>query len=268
MPLVRDGRPLKRWRYVGVYTAELMLCVGEAHVGGLPQRWWAVALPDGTLVERTTLSRGGVEIGPRRVRVEAAHRSLAWPRATAPTQVSIELELGEAPPVEVVSPHGRSYIWTAKRAPVHVRGQVRLAARAATASYSVLPASTGSSTTPPATTRTSPPGAGRPGSGAPRTTRVVAWNLVDGVHDGSEASERTVWIDGRPREVEPQLFAADLSRVGDLAFSRWSAREHAMSLGVVRTRYLQPFGTFSGALPGGLILAEGYGVMEDHDVRW
>ena len=97
---------------------------------------------------------------------------------------------------------------------------------------------------------------------------MVAWNLVDGVHDGAEASERTVWIDGRPREVEPQLFAADLSRVGDLAFSRWSTREHVMSLGVVRSRYLQPFGTFSGELPGGLTLAEGYGVMEDHDVRW
>ena len=64
MPLVRDRRPLKRWRYVGVYTAELMLCVGEAHVAGLPQRWWAVALPDGTLVERTTISRGGVALGP------------------------------------------------------------------------------------------------------------------------------------------------------------------------------------------------------------
>ena len=41
-------RPLKRWRYVGVYTPELMLCVGDARIGGIPQRWWAVALPDGS----------------------------------------------------------------------------------------------------------------------------------------------------------------------------------------------------------------------------
>jgi hypothetical protein len=36
----------------------------------------------------------------------------------------------------------------------------------------------------------------------------------------------------------------------------------------VRSRYRQPFGTFSGALPGGIELADGYGVMEEHDVWW
>ena len=36
----------------------------------------------------------------------------------------------------------------------------------------------------------------------------------------------------------------------------------------MRSRYRQPFGTFSGELPGGIELAEGYGVMEDHDVHW
>ena len=36
----------------------------------------------------------------------------------------------------------------------------------------------------------------------------------------------------------------------------------------MRSRYRQPFGTFSGVLPNGVRLAEGYGVMEDHDVRW
>ena len=269
MPLVRDRRPLKRWRYVGVYSAELMLCVGEAHVGWLPQRWWAVALPDGILLERTTLARGGVELEPARVQVEA--------RAQSGTFVSIDLELGDSAPVEVVSPHGRSYIWTAKRAPVRVRGHVRL----------------GAGTDRPANPITEPDpglfsfhgehgfidesagyharhtawrwsaGIGRSGDG-----RVVAWNLVDGVHDSPEASERTVWVDGEPHEVEPQPFAPDLSRVGDLAFERWSAREHSMSLGPVRSRYVQPFGSFRGNLPGGLELASGYGVMEDHEVSW
>ena len=36
----------------------------------------------------------------------------------------------------------------------------------------------------------------------------------------------------------------------------------------MRSRYRQPFGTFEGELPGGLTLAEGYGVMEEHDVYW
>ena len=32
MPSRRGTRPLKRWRYVGVYGPELMLCVGSARV--------------------------------------------------------------------------------------------------------------------------------------------------------------------------------------------------------------------------------------------
>ena len=279
MPLVRDRRPLKRWRYVGVYTAELMLCAGEAHVGGLPQRWWALALPDGTLLERTTLSRGGVRLTPSRVSVDA--------RAQGGPHVSIELELGETAPVEVVSPHGRSYIWTAKRAPVHVRGQVRIEAGpdapeprlfSFDGEHGFIDESAGYHARQTAWRWSA--GVGRTGDG-----RTVAWNLVDGVHDAPEASERTVWIDGEPYEVEPQPFAGDLSRVGDLAFEPWAAREHSMSLGVVRSRYVQPFGTFSGTLPGAapsrgappfgaiphpatITLAEGYGVMEDHEVAW
>jgi len=36
----------------------------------------------------------------------------------------------------------------------------------------------------------------------------------------------------------------------------------------VRSEYEQPFGTFRGTLPGGLELAEGYGVMERHVAVW
>jgi Protein of unknown function (DUF2804) len=262
MPLVRDRRPLKRWRYLGVYTAELMLCAGEAHVGGLPQRWWALALPDGRLLERTTLSRRGLRLERSRLSVDA--------RARSGERVSIELELGETPAVEVVSLHGRSYIWTAKRAPVHVRGQVRIEAgpRAAPAAlfsfdgeHGFIDESAGYHARHTAWRWSA--GLGRAHDG-----RAVAWNLVDGVHDSPEASERTVWVDGEPHEVGPQPFAADLSRVGDLSFDRWATREHSMSLGLARSRYVQPFGTFSGELPGGVRLAEGYGVMEDHEVSW
>ena len=33
MPLVRGGQPLKRWRHVGVFGPELMLCGAEVFVG-------------------------------------------------------------------------------------------------------------------------------------------------------------------------------------------------------------------------------------------
>jgi Protein of unknown function (DUF2804) len=256
MPRFRSGRPLKRWRYLGVYTPELMLCVGNARVGGVPQRWWAIALPNGTLFERTTTRRGGIELSLVRAAVEAR-------AAQNGELVSIELALGQRPPVEVVSPHGSSYIWTAKRAGVPVRGSVRVDRRAwdLDGEHGFIDDSGGYHARHTAWRWSA--GVGRTDDG-----RQVAWNLVDGVHDAPSASERTVWIDGEPREVEAQEFAADLSRVGGLAFSPWAVREHSMSLGLVRSRYSQPFGSFAGELPGGLVLAEGHGVMEEHDVTW
>ena len=87
-----------------------MLCVGDARVAGVPQRWWAVALPDGTLLEGSR----GVELSAERAHVRGV----------------LDLQLEEPAGVEVVSPHGRSYIWTRKHAPVHVRGRVSAAGQA------------------------------------------------------------------------------------------------------------------------------------------
>jgi hypothetical protein len=232
MPLFRRARPLKRWRYVGVYAPELMLCVGDARVGGLRQRWWAVALPDGSLFE-------GSGSGP------------------------IELSLEEGPGVEVVSPHGRSYIWTRKQAGMPVRGQVTVDGRSLgfDGPFGFVDDSAGYHARH--TTWRWSAGIGRAVGGA-----AVAWNLVEGVHDAPDASERTVWVDGEPREVGPQPFARDLSSVGALRFEAWCTREDHTNRLLVRSDYRQPFGGFSGTLPGGLELDAAYGVMEWHDVRW
>jgi hypothetical protein len=96
----------------------------------------------------------------------------------------------------------------------------------------------------------------------------VAWNLVDGVHDAPEASERTVWIDGEPHEVGPVRFAPGLEAVGDLRFSAEAVRASSENLVIMRSDYEQPFGTFSGGLPVAGELREGYGVMERHEVVW
>ena len=187
--VLRGARPLKRWRYVGVYTPELMLCVGDARVGPIPQRWWAVALPDGRLFHRTTLRRGGVEVEAGRVRVDAA-------------DVRIDLTLDEGDGVEVVSPHGGSWIWTRKQALVPVRGGVSVdGADHALDDVAFVDESAGYHAR-----RTDwrwSAGHGRLYDG-----QAVAWNLVTGVHDG-EPSERTVWLEGEPREVGPVEFAAD-----------------------------------------------------------
>jgi hypothetical protein len=221
MPLLKRGRPLKRWRWVGVFGPELILCVGDARVMGIRQRWWGLARPDGSLREGAG-------------------------------RVPVEFELDEGEGVEVVSPHGGSYIWTRKQAGLRVRGVPGEGFVDETAGYHARHT----------TWRWSA------GSGRLEDGRRVAWNLVDGVHDAPEASERTVWVEGEPREVGPVAFADDLSSVGDLRFSAWCAREDHTRRGPFRSDYRQPFGSFAGELPGGLALAEGYGVMEWHDALW
>jgi Protein of unknown function (DUF2804) len=233
MPLLRNGRPLKRWRWVGVFSPSLLLCVGDARVAGVRQRWWAVALPDGSLFD-------GV-------------------RADGVISLSVE----EGSGIEVVSAHGRSYIWTRKQAGIAVKGLVKVRGRELVVDgpYGFVDESAGYHAR-----RTS--WRWSAGIGRSRDGRAVAWNLVDGVHDAASGSERTVWVDGSPQEVEPVTFAANLSSVGDLRFGEWAAREDHTNRLVMRSDYRQPFGSFSGALPGGIELEEGYGVMERHDVRW
>jgi hypothetical protein len=96
----------------------------------------------------------------------------------------------------------------------------------------------------------------------------LAWNLVEGINDPATGSERTVWVDGEPREVAPCSFASDLERVDDLIFAPEASVERRQNLLVVQSDYRQPFGTFRGMLPGGIAVAEGYGVMEEHRARW
>jgi len=246
MPLLRGGRPLKRWRYVGVYRPDLMLCVGEARVARLARRWWAVALPDGTLSE----GGGRVELAPGLVRVRASAAQL-------------DLALEEGAGVEVASPHGRQWIWTRKQACVAVRGRLCLTGREWTIAGDDGFVDDSAGYHARETRWRWSAGLGR-GVGGER----VAWNLIEGVHDAPEASERTVWVDGEPREVGPQAFAPELSAVGGLRFTEWSVRVDDLNRLVLRSRYRQPFGTFAGELPGGPRLASGQGVMEWHDARW
>jgi len=255
-PLLHDRRPLKRWRYVGIYGAELMLCAAAVRIAGIPQAFWAVLdRASGELHGHTAFTPGLVAVGD-------GHLTVHGPG------VDIDLALTRAgEPMEITSPHGGSYIWTRKD-PVNARGTVCVGSQTwALDAAGLVDASAGYHAR--ATTWRWAAGVGLSTEG-----RRLAWNLVTGVHDLAAASERTVWVGGLAHEVAAVSFPGDLDGVtfsedgAALRFSAEAERAQSDDLKVFRSDYRQPFGTFSGTLPGGIELATGIGVMEWHDVLW
>ena len=250
MPRRQGLRPLKRWRYVGVFGPRLQLCVGDARIGPAPVRWWAIAEPGKPLRE----GRRGIDLAPGTVRV-------------ADGDVQIQIDVEEREPVETATAYGRSFAWTAKQADLPARGSVRIDGRALDVdARAVVDVSAGYHPRHTAWKWSA-------GVGTLADERRVGWNLVEGIHDSARSSERTIWVDGEAAEVDPVRFAGDLAGIRfadgvELDFDEWTAREDRTNLLLMRSHYRQPFGTFAGELPGGLRLAEGYGVMEEHEVWW
>jgi hypothetical protein len=266
--LLRGGRPLKAWTWVGAFGPDVMLCAARVRIGGVPVAWWAVwDRARGRMIERSARGRGGVEVSPAGVRVRG--------RA-----VTFELALGDGAPVELVSPHGAREIWTRKRAGVDACGWIELdGERRPLALRAVVDESAGYHARHTAWRWSA-------GVGTAASGEAVAWNLVDGVHDAPGHSERAVWVDGEPHAVGAVAFADDLSWVAPaapgvpaatgapaapsprLVFAREATRARRENLLVMRSDYEAPFGTFSGSLPVAGELRSGYGVMERHDVVW
>jgi hypothetical protein len=247
MALLRDRRPLKRWRYLGLYGEDMMLCAADVRIAGLPQAFWAT-WDRRDLREQTVFRPRGVVLGDDAARFGPAELALR-PDGDAMT---------------VTSRHGDSYIWTRKQ-PVRATGTVD---GRAVQLRGLIDDSAGYHAR-----RTEwrwCAGVGETSDGTP-----LAFNVVAGVHDAAVGSERTLWVDGAARELPPATFADDLGAVrfaGDddaaLIFGEEARRARADDFKLVASDYVQPFGTFSGTLPGGVPVARGWGVMERHAVRW
>jgi Protein of unknown function (DUF2804) len=258
MRLFRSGRPLKRWRYVGIFSEELMACAARVQIGPASQTFWAIlSRAEHRLRERTHLLRGhgAVQFDEGRMRVRDRG-------------VLFDLRLQEDDGITARCPHGRGEVWTRKQAGVTARGTLALdggpsreiealAVIDDTAGYHARHTEWWWSA-----------GVGQSPEGVP-----LAWNLVSGVNDPPSGSERAVWIAGEPHEVAPVAFASDLSRISgddrsELHFQAESERSRKDNLLVLRSDYRAPFGSFSGTLPGGISLAHGLGVVEHHDAHW
>lgn len=249
MPGWQARRPLKQWRYVGVYGPELMICLGSVRVGPVRQSFWSVWDRAGQRLHgRTRVGGGAARLGEGSAQVRDR-------------DAAIDLTWIEEPGVEAIAPSGTSYAWTRKQGGVAVSGTVRIGAEQWPVEARAVIDDTAAYYQRHTTWWWSA-GVGRSEAGA-----HVAWNLVKGVNDSDANSERTIWVDSVAQEPAPSEFADDLSRVDGLSFASEAVRENNENYGLLRSRYRQPFGTFTGAV-GGVTLAEGYGVMEFHDAHW
>ena len=250
MPSHDRLRPLKAWRYVGVYGPELMLCAAVVRIGPARQSFWAVwDRRRRRLFEKTSLGRGTV--GLKRGRLILNDRA-----------AQLDLYLEEQAGIEVVCPSETSYAWTRKQGGVRAHGVATLDGERRSVDARALLDDTAAYYARQTSWHWSA------GIGVSTDGREVAWNLVAGVNDPDSDSERTVWIAGDPFEPPPCTFTSDLSGVDGLRFDAEAVRERADNLLLLRSRYRQPFGAFSGHLPGGVALAEGHGVMEEHQAWW
>jgi hypothetical protein len=215
-----------------------MLCATRGRIGVAPFAWWAVW---DRRAGRLTQGRRGVSVSGGRVTVRGV----------------CDLAVGPGRAIEAVCPNGSQYAWTRKYVAT-ARGT--LAGRPLEL-QAIVDESAGYHARHTAWCWSAGVGSGAGGE-------PVAWNLVAGINDPPTGSERAVWVAGEPREVPPVTFAADLSAVDDLRFTAEATLARRQNLGLVRSNYEQPFGTFAGVLPGGPAVREGWGVMERHEVYW
>lgn len=241
-----------------------MACAALVQVGPARQSFWALyTRGDGRLWERTRMlaRRAAVELSPGRMRVRDGG-------------VSLDLALEEDGGIQARCPHGAGEVWTRKQAGVRAHGTLTLNGGAAQKirALAVIDDTAGYHARHTEWWWSAGVGTGEDGA-------ALAWNLVAGVNDPPQGSERAMWVDGVAHEPGPVRFAADLSEIvaadaanaGDgsrLCFTAEAVRRRSENLLVVRSDYTAPFGTFSGTLPGSVPLASGLGVMEYHRARW
>jgi hypothetical protein len=255
LPLFDHGQLRKRWRYVAVFSDELMLSAARAEVGPMAQSFWILWDRE----SRQQWAHTAPLPGSREVTFDGPGLEIDGPGLRA------SLELGEVAPIEVTCPSGRSLAWTRKRVGMPIGGTVEIPGRRWDVSgRGVDDESAGHH-------RRHTSWLWSAGVGTSVEGRAVAWNLVEGINDPARGSERAIWIDGEPSEPPPVSFRGsegiDLATGESLAFASESRHAHDDNYLLISSRYRHSFGSFSGSL-GGVELAEGLGVMEEHDALW
>jgi Domain of unknown function (DUF2804), C-terminal len=263
---------------VGAFCDELLICAARVQVGPVRQTFWLIwdreqrrmweqtktLLPGARGEVWTELPEGSgqvdhVEQGSSVVRIDAHHSDDG--------EVKAFLRVGSGPGIESVCPNSSGeYAWTRKRGDLKVECDVRVGDRRWRAdARGVEDESAGYH--PHHTVWSWSAGVGQTRDG-----RSVGWNLVSGINDPPERSERSIWLDGEASEPGPVSFE-DLDAIvfddgSRLEFSGECERRREEQRLVASYAYRQPFGAFAGSLAGGIELERGLGVMEHHDAHW
>ena len=283
VPLRRQGSWRKRWRYLGAFSDELLLCAARVGVGPLGQTFWSVWDRDAAeMRERTRLlgpvARGEVwteaagpdhtgridwapDEGGALVRIEAPGRDDGQP-------VRAFLRVGEGDWVESVCPtgdEGGGYVWTRKRI-VAVECDVRIGERRIRCeARGIEDESCGYH--PKHTVWDWSAGVGRTTDG-----RDVGWNLVSGINDPPERSERAIWVDGRASEPGPVDLRGPRGDRPRRRAARVLGRVRAPEAGEARLRrvLLPPAVRHLQRHPARRASSSSaaFGVMEHHDAHW
>jgi uncharacterized protein DUF2804 len=255
LPLFDHRQLRKRWRYVAVFSEEMMLCAARAEIGPARQSFWV-------LWDRETRQQSAhtaLRPGAHEVAFDGPRLEIDGPNLRA------SLELGDAVPIETTCRSGKSWAWTRKRAGMPVEGTVELPGRR----LQIRGRGVDDESAGYHQRRTS--WRWSAGVGESVEGRDLAWNLVEGINDPPQGSERAIWVDGEPIEPPPARFRGldglDIGDAGSLDFTSESAHARDDNYLLIRSRYRHRFGSFSGTLAG-LTLASGLGVMEEHDALW
>ncbi|MDQ2700411.1 MAG: DUF2804 domain-containing protein [Actinomycetota bacterium] len=261
MPMVRHGVMRKRWRYIGYYGDEIMLCAAQVMIGPFRNFFWSIwDRETGEVFEHTQIRPGRPEV--------AMEGNYAELRADG---LRASLVLGPADPIEVVCPSGKGWGWTRKRAGVPMAGRVEVKGPDGPRVWQIDGLGVDDESAGYQARHTS--WSWSAGIGVATDGRNVGWNLVAGINDPVTGSERAIWIDGIPSEPEPVVFRGlDAVSFGDgglldFDFSGGAERERHDNFGLIRSDYVHRFGTFSGQLDG-IELESGAGVMEEHQAVW
>ena len=255
LPLFRRWQLRKSWHYISLWSPELVVCANAVRVGPLRQEYWAVwDRVDRRLWKRTHVFRHRVRPVPDRL-------------VLGDGEVWIDVALDPTDEFEVYRPDGRAYIWSAKEFGAHAKGTIRLGRdqrRFEGAAFVDIDAGYHARHTS---------WRWMAGAGPDQSGRAVAWSGIVGLMDTPEASERTLWVDGAGYEIGPVRFSEDLTSMafaegGELRFTEEAVLAIKRNFLIIRSNYAHAFGTYSGTLPGGIEVREGFGVRERFDASW